>query len=112
MQLHGINDRREARTVRFRVTDLFSQGELVTEGEAVLPPDSAEAIAWVRFSVAKQALFLIEWESEEGEGRNYYLAGNPRFDLDRTARAMIQSGLFQAEGFDPDLLQHFKEETI
>ena len=112
MQLYGINDRREARTVKFCVTDLFDSGAFVAEGEATLPPDSAQSIAYVPFSVAKQALFLIEWESEEGTGRNYYLAGNPRFDLDRTATALIQSGLFKAEGFESDLLSNFKEETV
>ncbi len=111
MQLHGINDRREARTVRYRVTDLFAQGAVVAQGTAMLGADSAQDIDYVPFSVAKQALFLIEWESEEGAGRNYYLAGSPRFDLNKTASALIRAGLFQAEGFGEDLLSNFTEET-
>lgn len=107
MSLYGVNDTKSACQVRYCVKDLFADGAVVLEGTTTISADSSEAINFLPFSAAKQAFFLIEWEIEGVTHRNYYLAGTPKFEINRTVRAFINSGLFQAEGYDDNLLDYF-----
>ena len=108
MNLHGVNDTKEEVKVRYRVRNLFEDGNVVLEGTATISPDSSQGINFLPFSAAKQAFLLIEWENDDIKGRNYYLAGNPKFDINNTISKFIESGLFQAEGFEENIADYFK----
>ena len=109
MSLYGINDTKSACQVTYCVKDLFADSAVVLEGKTTISADSSEAINFLPFSAAKQAFFLIEWEIDGVVHRNYHLAGTPKFEINSTVRAFINSGLFQAEGYDDNLLDHFKD---
>jgi beta-mannosidase len=75
----AVNDTREDLPVRFTIASVL--GLAVAEGRTVVPADSAFTIATVPYAEDKQILYNLLWSSPLGEGRNYYLAGKPPFDL-------------------------------
>ena len=42
---------------------------------------------------------MIEWTSEDKDGRNYYLSGKPPYDYPQIAAFLKQSGFLKTEGF-------------
>ena len=80
LPLVGVNDTREPQTVRYRVT-IAGTAAPVTEGEAVLPGDSATRLAVIPCAAGWQGCCYLSWEGSMPPGRNHYLAGEPPFAL-------------------------------
>jgi len=102
LELYGVNDTKDTVAVSYSIRDAMDRQCEVLSGSAVLAPDSSASIDFVSFCASEKALYIIEWYYPGGSGLNYYLAGNPRFDIDMTISAFLRSGLFKAEGFEFD----------
>ena len=80
------NDSRRVTDVMYRLYDADSD-ETLLEGRAMAPANANVDLGSIPASRGAQRLFLIEWETAEGErGGNHYLLGAPPFDLARYRR--------------------------
>lgn len=98
LTLMGANEHLEARHVTYRVTDLSSPGTPIA-GETILAANSAAEISSFAYPGNEAHFFVIEWTSEDKDGRNYYLSGKPPYDYPQIAAFLKQSGFLKTEGF-------------
>ncbi len=74
------NDMHDAIPVRFRVTDLHS-GAVLAQGEDEMAGDLVTVVGEIPYNSSDQRVLVMEWDTPVGSGWNYYLSGEPPFDL-------------------------------
>lgn len=90
-ELVVCNDTRCEVRLRFVVTDAMSQ-EVLLEGGATAGADCVTVVGEVPVVAGAQRMLLVTWRGDEVAGWNYYLAGEPPFDLNWYRSAMEALG--------------------
>ncbi len=99
LTLVGANERLCDVSIRWRLTDLTSQS--TAEGTAILTANQTDEIYWHPVpSDAGLHFFVMEWQSENGSGSNYYVCGEPPYDLGEYLHYMKASGMWESDGLD------------
>jgi beta-mannosidase len=78
-EIVACNDLRHDLTVSYSIRDLASN-EVLSSGTKRVLADAVTLIDSIPARTAEKKFLLIEWESQDGRGRNHYLAGSPPFD--------------------------------
>jgi beta-mannosidase len=86
------NDTREDVSIKLKITDVGAD-KVVLEAEGISRNNAVTPLGSLNYTMSKQTLYLIEWESAAGNGRNHFLAGNPPFNLAQYKQWMKQAGM-------------------
>jgi beta-mannosidase len=78
-EIVACNDRRHDLMISYSVRDATSNDVLVS-GRKVVKADAVTLLDSIPARAAEKKFLLLEWESQDGPGRNHYLAGSPPFD--------------------------------
>jgi beta-mannosidase len=78
--LSAVNDTLNEVPMQYRVADVQGSVELA-HGTIQAKANSACDICDLPGD--KQSLYVIEWETPTGHGKNHYLAGKPPYDLEQ-----------------------------
>ena len=84
---HGIvvdNPTAQAVNVTVSVRSARS-GDVVHEGHVALEPQSQAVSGVYRSLPGKKELYILEWQTDDGQGANHYISGYPPFDLEEYA---------------------------
>jgi beta-mannosidase len=86
------SDLRDRVPVRFTVSGLHT-GQTLAQGEEAAGADCVTVVGAVPYAPEEQRVILLEWDTPSGPGWNYYLAGQPPFDLNwyRTAMSRLEA---------------------
>jgi beta-mannosidase len=87
-ELVVCNDTRQDLEIEYSVRDIDTN-QTVCEGRALTSANENTLLTSIPFYNSEKRFYLIEWQSENGSGRNHYLAGHPAFDL-QTYRGWLQ----------------------
>jgi beta-mannosidase len=98
MTLVGANEYREAKELSYRVYDLADQ-TVVAQGKTLLAGNCASEICKILEKTDKLHFFLMEWEADGVQGKNYYVQAKAPYDFDEYDRYMQESGMWEADGF-------------
>ncbi len=99
MTLVGANEHRKAKDIVYRVYDLSDQ-TLVAKGQITLPSNCAAEICEIPEKIEGFHFFLMEWEADGVQGKNYYVQAKAPYDFDEYYRYMQESGMWETDGFE------------
>jgi len=85
------NDTRQDVTLQCKIYDVDTN-EVVFEGVIHSPADSAVECGRIPFTHGAQRFYAIEWTGDIS-GKNHYLAGHPKFELEQYRGWMKKAGL-------------------
>lgn len=99
IRLMACNDTREDVPLHFKVLDMTENRKVILEGDALADGNGVRQLGELRFSMAQQKFYLIEWQIGEETYKSHYVAGTPPFRLEQYKQWMEESGLLQTYGF-------------
>lgn len=96
--LVGANEYRKQVEVSYEVTD-HTDKKILLRGTVKLNANAATEINNVVINDGKMHFLLIKWEIDNLEYSNYYVVGQAPYNFDEYYRNMIETGMWETEGF-------------
>ena len=93
IELAAVNDTLQEVHAVYRVCDIANDDEVVMQGEATIPANSAIAVQSMRYSLSRPNFYLIEWEYDGKQCKNHYLAAMPPLDMQQYKTWVQKSGI-------------------
>ena len=93
IELVASNDTLQAVHVKYTVTDIANDDEVVMQGEKTIAANSTSPVQIMRYSLSRPNFYVIEWEYAGNICKNHYLAANPPLNIQQYKSWVERSGI-------------------
>lgn len=90
--LVAVNDLRTDTPISWCL-ERADNGQIIQQGECIAAADEATVLAEDLIPIGEKSFYRIKWQDSLGKAANYYLAGDPPFDLDYYRKQIMRSFL-------------------